>query len=516
MKSRIILASILAVGLFSLLVGAPVAQAVESTEDFPEWVRSVFKFWADEQISDTDLKNALRYLISEGILTISSQGSQEGITTSNGDFFSQVKEQISSTIKVIQDDPILDAVAQSAIAEIPFVGNLLLNLYDNSKGTEEDKTQQILLLLQNYENMNEKRLAQEFEKLQENKDEILKNRDYLEQLVSDTSIILEYSERADEKLDEILKNQEIIFVHLGIEKQIVPGKIVEIPPEALKEIEENDKEIDRLKSEIAQFPYSQEPEEDIDYLLKLATTHFYSQEYQKAIALYDLVLDEVPNDVNALNNKGASIFKLGEYWKAIVWFDKALEIDPEYVGALTNKGASLFKLGEYREAIVSYDKALEINPEYVSALTNKGLALNRLVEYREAIVWYDKTLEIDPEYLNALNNKGIALDNLGEYREAIVWYDKTLEIDPEYVAALSNKGLALHTLGEYREAIVWYDKALEIDPEDVDALNNKGGSIFKLGEYREAIVWFDKALEIDPNYLDALKNKKLAEEKLGL
>ncbi|AJM91718.1 hypothetical protein [Nitrosopumilus piranensis] len=45
-------------------------QAVGLSEPIPEWVRGVFAFWADGQISDEDLKNAIKFLVDSGIIIL--------------------------------------------------------------------------------------------------------------------------------------------------------------------------------------------------------------------------------------------------------------------------------------------------------------------------------------------------------------------------------------------------------------------------------------------------------------
>jgi hypothetical protein len=120
--------------------------------------------------------------------------------------FSNIQKEITRVIKIIQKVPVLDALAKNAIREIPMVGGLLVDLYQNSKDKPEDKTKQILQLLQEYQKMDEKTLKRVFNELQSNKEEILKNRTYLKEIVSDTKSIKFGLKSVDSKTDQI-KNQ---------------------------------------------------------------------------------------------------------------------------------------------------------------------------------------------------------------------------------------------------------------------------------------------------------------------
>ena len=45
-------------------------QAVGLSEPIPEWVRGIFVFWADGKISDDDLKNAIKFLVTSDIIVL--------------------------------------------------------------------------------------------------------------------------------------------------------------------------------------------------------------------------------------------------------------------------------------------------------------------------------------------------------------------------------------------------------------------------------------------------------------
>ena len=38
--------------------------------DIPEWVRGIFYFWVENQISDYELKEAIKFLVNSGIIVL--------------------------------------------------------------------------------------------------------------------------------------------------------------------------------------------------------------------------------------------------------------------------------------------------------------------------------------------------------------------------------------------------------------------------------------------------------------
>ena len=114
-----------------------------------------------------------------------------------------VKDSIKNTIKEIQNDSILDTLAQSSLKSIPIVGDLLSDIYNNSKDTPEDKTQQIVQLLETMNNMKEEKLEEFCVELQNNRNSILKNHNFLHEISQDVSLILNKLDNATKERKEI-------------------------------------------------------------------------------------------------------------------------------------------------------------------------------------------------------------------------------------------------------------------------------------------------------------------------
>jgi tetratricopeptide (TPR) repeat protein len=176
---------------------------------------------------------------------------------------------------------------------------------------------------------------------------------------------------------------------------------------------------------------------------------------------------------------------------ALEYYDRALAIDPNNVSALDGKGAALHSLGEYQDALEYYDRALAIDPNDVNIVNNKAGALGNLGRYEEAMEYIDRALAIDPNDVNIVNNKGTALFYLGREEEALEYYDRALAIDPNDVNIVNNKGTTLAELGRYEEAIGYYDRVLNIDPNYIPALVNKGAALGNLGRHQEALKYFE-------------------------
>lgn len=251
--------------------------------------------------------------------------------------------------------------------------------------------------------------------------------------------------------------------------------------------------------------------------------------------------------------------------KALGIFDEILEIEPENIGAINGKGSTLMKLNRFDEADECFDKSLSIS-QNSSALLNKGIISKHENNPEKALYYYEKAYELNPnlenivtilkneideieevdssdftDEANGLIQKGIELKNENKLWDSIDCLMKAIDEDPScesHVQELINEIKAvfekefIYDDGEFdisnkidrikmqalkalikennpQKALTLLDLVLEMDEYDLSTLNHKGGVLFICGEYEKAIECFDKCLYIDEGYTCALFNKAL-------
>ncbi|MEI6841176.1 MAG: tetratricopeptide repeat protein, partial [Methanomicrobiales archaeon] len=77
-----------------------------------------------------------------------------------------------------------------------------------------------------------------------------------------------------------------------------------------------------------------------------------------------------PNNTDSLNYKGTAMLQVGLQDKALTVFEKVIQIDPTNVVAWTTKGYILYKQGNIDGSIKAYNTALSIDPYNADA--NRG------------------------------------------------------------------------------------------------------------------------------------------------
>ena len=84
--------------------------------------------------------------------------------------------------------------------------------------------------------------------------------------------------------------------------------------------------------------------------------------YDEALKLYNIILNETPNDPIVLYNQGLCFLDMNSNDnKALKCFDKSIKYNPKYSNAYYSKGYLLaFKLKKYNQAIDYFNKSIDL------------------------------------------------------------------------------------------------------------------------------------------------------------
>ena len=139
-----------------------------------------------------------------------------------------------------------------------------------------------------------------------------------------------------------------------------------------------------------------------------------------------LVLEDHPDNVEALTVLGMVLHELDNYEEALVHLGKAVKLAPKNPEALNFYGVALKSVGRLDEARDTLLKGIEINPNLYGAYAN----LNDLIDYSKEKELYDK-LETIVESVDP-NNEALmlplhyafakALEDHGEHEKALEHY----------------------------------------------------------------------------------------------
>ncbi len=250
--------------------------------------------------------------------------------------------------------------------------------------------------------------------------------------------------------------------------------------------------------------------DDPDEAMKRAAEKLAEGDLLGARILYSAVLNEQPDNLDALVQRGILRASFEELSDAIDDFDGALELDPDHLVARLNRALALHSTGRVDEAISDYDRAIEQVDDNPEIWVNRGIARFSSQDFSAAKADLDRAIELDDSMVQAYFQRGNVHRVLGEVGHALRDYEKAIELAPGFVEAYSARGYLHLQLEDAQAAIADFQRAIELQPSDPALYYNRAHAHLLADDAQAAIADYDRALELDPEDVEALSNRGAA------
>ena len=254
---------------------------------------------------------------------------------------------------------------------------------------------------------------------------------------------------------------------------------------------------------------------------------FMQNDTEKALEIFDEILEIEPESIDALNGKGSTLMKFNKLEEAENYFNKSLSIR-ENSSALLNKGNICKHQKDFDNALLYYDKALKTNPNLENIiqilkseiseanetnfnesneLIQKGIELKNENKLWDSLDMFMKAVEADSSCRDEANKH---IDEIrSTFEKEFIYEDSKFDMNNKIDRLKMQAMKALIKENNPPKALTLMNLILEEDETDINTLNHKGGVLFICSEYQKAIDCFDKCLKINKNYTCALFNKAI-------
>ncbi len=215
------------------------------------------------------------------------------------------------------------------------------------------------------------------------------------------------------------------------------------------------------------------------------------------------VLEQIPDEPNALFLLGGVKKKQGEFEDAAALMQKALVAHPNPAQVNNSLGNVFRESGNTSDAITAYEAAISTAPNHAEAYFNLGLLMHSAEQFASALKNLEKAVSINsgnPAFLNAL---GTTYKELKRQNDAELMFKKAIKLQPHYVKALHNLGVLLRKQYRMNEAITYLQKAVELAPRIVEPRFVLANIYYELGEIAKADEAYRTIIAIQPDYEDA-------------
>ncbi|MDP3981877.1 MAG: tetratricopeptide repeat protein [Chlamydiota bacterium] len=273
-----------------------------------------------------------------------------------------------------------------------------------------------------------------------------------------------------------------------------PMDVASLSPEFLKELESSSN--------------------DPAHLTSVGNIYFLQGHYSEAESLYQRVIAEHPEHIEAYAQLGRTLLKLDQQRQGLANLHKASEMDPRNIDYLIYLGESLYEMGRIQKAKTYFEKAYGIEQDNPYLLFYLGVVSEYVGEERyaagfladECIRYYQKALELKPDFLEARTNLGNAYARSGHWEEARKEFERASVSAADSAYAHYNLGYIYDELGLRHQSVDEYKKAIDINPDFADAYFNLGYVYSELKLIKASLRLYEKVLSIDREYADAYFN----------
>jgi tetratricopeptide (TPR) repeat protein len=220
--------------------------------------------------------------------------------------------------------------------------------------------------------------------------------------------------------------------------------------------------------------------------MKRAWAQFEAQRPNDAVALLQEVLEDDPDNAEALYLSGVIAYSNRFIAQAVDLSEQALEVQPDFADAHLMLGNALTIQTKFDEALTHWRRALVLRPGNAAAHANIARVLQQKGEHAAAGESARRATNLDPEMASAQHMLGASEWMLGRLVAAEPALREAIRLRPDVVEPLLALTSLLLDLGRHDEARAQVETALTLRPDNLRALRLRVHCMLRSGVYADA------------------------------
>jgi tetratricopeptide (TPR) repeat protein len=220
--------------------------------------------------------------------------------------------------------------------------------------------------------------------------------------------------------------------------------------------------------------------------LKRAWEQFEAGQSNDAVALLHAVLEDDPDNAEALYLSGVVAYYNRFVGQAVDLLGQALEVRPDYADAHLMLGNALTAQKKYDDALAHWRRALVLRPGNAAAHSNIARVLQQKGDHALASESARRAANLDPEMASARHMLGASQWSLGQFAAAEPALREAIRLRPDVAEPLIILTSLLLETGREDEAREQADAALALGADNLRALRLRAHCMLRTGTYAEA------------------------------
>ena len=254
--------------------------------------------------------------------------------------------------------------------------------------------------------------------------------------------------------------------------------------------EEFDKVFDCLKMVLEEDPNNEEA------LYKICFWTDFTGRNEESIRLHQAIIDEFPYNELAWFNLAASYQGLKLFEKAIDAYQYAITIDEKFDYAYRNMGDAYIRLRKYKEAIEVLEKVIELaKPENV-IYEAIGHCYDRMKNYAQARFYYRKASHLHLDDSKLFYKIACTYFNEGQWESCVKQLEHAIRIHRHQGRYNLLMGECKMRLGHFKDAVQYFSNVVRVRSRNAAGWEALIRCLYKAEYFEEALEQVQAALQI--------------------
>ncbi len=228
---------------------------------------------------------------------------------------------------------------------------------------------------------------------------------------------------------------------------------------------------------------------------------FNAGDRAQARRVCEALLEQQPNNADALQAMGVLCCDVKDYPAALKWLSRAVAINPNLPEYWSSLGVVARAMKLHGDAENFYRKAIALKPVFAEAHNNLGNALRDQGKLSDAEEALRTAIEQRPDFDDAMVNLGLVLLARERYDDAEVILRRVLAIKPERPDIHDALAIMLMRRGRLAEAESFARSSLRLRPDHPATLGTLGIVLEDQARHDEALAVLRRAVTIAPGDL---------------
>jgi tetratricopeptide (TPR) repeat protein len=236
---------------------------------------------------------------------------------------------------------------------------------------------------------------------------------------------------------------------------------------------------------------------------EIAKAAFRAGEVEEGRAAIAAILEDSPDDPDALVLRAGLRYDAGEYDEAIADLRVALRRRPEFQSALLLLGRVYVRSGDVTLATDTYRRLLQVSPGHPEALAELPPLLLARGDVAGASAVIEKNLELAPQDLQALGRLAEVRIRQRDYAAAEALARRMMAVEGQDGLGEFELGRVLAAQDKHADAAASFRAALAARPADVVVLDGLVQSLVAAGRADAAVTTLESYIAANPGQVQA-------------